>query len=81
MVNDAENILTMVLSRWIYSTHCYNVATFGDSVATCCIGIKIFRNDDTDYALDSRYQPNDYENISQRYEHCINVKHNTPVKL
>ena len=71
----------MFLSGWIYSTHCYNAATFGDIVTAYYIGINTFRNDDNNYALDSRHQPNYYNNISHKYEHCINVEHNTPVEL
>ena len=63
MVNTVENILTMALSGWRYSLYRYNATTFGNSGAVYRIGINIFRNDDTDYALDSQYQPNDYENI------------------
>ena len=76
-----STILSSIVSGWTYTSDCYNAATFGDAVAASRIGIKIFRDIDTDYSIAKRYTNNNYIVISPSYEQCIDTTLNTPVDM
>ena len=74
-------ILSSVSSGWRYTSHRYNSAVFGDTVAAWCIGIKIFRDNDTEYGMDTSCTNNNCAYHSCGYEHSIDLEHNTQVDL
>ena len=81
LTNTVTTILSLIVSGWMYTSHCYNAATFGDAVAASCIGIKIFRDNDTNYSMDARYTNNNSIVVSLGYEQYIDTMLNTPVNM
>lgn len=81
VVVTVTTILSSVPSGWRYTSHRCNSAAFGDDFAACCIGITIFRDNDTEYGMDTSCTNNNCAYHSCGYEHYIDLEHNTPVDL
>ena len=70
-----------MISGWGYSTHYYNSATFGDHIAACRVGIKIFRKTDTNPCMKEAYISSEHSHTSTGYGDCLRSDLNTTTDL